>query len=208
MSLARLLAVIVLLPLLTAGTLTSATLTSATLTSAARTSATLTSATLNAATKQLVTSLATPTRPVPASVTGGPDWAWPIASPRRVIRAFEAPPTPYTAGHRGLDLATVMGTPVYAPATGAVSFAGMVAGRQVLSIAHAGSLLSSFEPVQAVVSAGESVSSGQLIGVVASGGHCAGTCLHFGVRLHGLYVSPMLVLGGAVRAVLLPLRYG
>jgi murein DD-endopeptidase MepM/ murein hydrolase activator NlpD len=188
MSIVRLIAVVVLVPLLTTATLTSATPTSAA--------------------KQPDTSVATATPLVPASVAGGRDWRWPIAPPRRVIRAFEAPPTPYTAGHRGLDLATVMDTPVYAPDAGIVSFAGTVAGRAVLSIAHGGNLVSSLEPVQALVSAGEPVSRGQLIGVVASGGHCGGACLHFGVRLHGQYVSPMLVLGGAVRAVLLPLASG
>jgi murein DD-endopeptidase MepM/ murein hydrolase activator NlpD len=188
MPIVRLLAVVVLVPLLTTAMLTSAALTSAT--------------------KLPVTSVATATLRVPASLAGGRDWGWPVAPPPRVLRAFEAPPTPYTAGHRGLDLATLMDTPVYAPHAGIVSFAGMVAGRPVLSIAHGENLVSSFEPVKALVSAGESVSRGQLIGVVASGGHCGGACLHFGVRLHGQYVSPMLVLGGVVRAVLLPLASG
>jgi murein DD-endopeptidase MepM/ murein hydrolase activator NlpD len=122
-----------------------------------------------------------------------------------VSRAFEAPQTQYSAGHRGIDIAAAPGTPVYAAAAGVVSFAGVVAGRPLLSIAHPGELVSSIEPVQALVANGEHVSAGQQVGMVAVGGHCSSACLHFGVRLHGQYVSPMLLLGGIPRAVLLPL---
>jgi hypothetical protein len=44
-----------------------------------------------------------------------------------------------------------------------------------------------------------------IVGTVATGGHCEGSCIHFGVRLHGEYVSPLLYLAGVPRAVLLPL---
>jgi murein DD-endopeptidase MepM/ murein hydrolase activator NlpD len=132
-------------------------------------------------------------------------WVWPLPQPHTVSRPFEAPQTPYSAGHRGIDIAAAPGTPVYAAAAGVVSFAGVVAGRPLLSIAHPGELVSSIEPVQALVANGEHVSAGQQVGMVAVGGHCSSACLHFGVRLHGQYVSPMLLLGSIPRAVLLPL---
>jgi murein DD-endopeptidase MepM/ murein hydrolase activator NlpD len=143
--------------------------------------------------------------PAPRPAAPGDAWVWPLPEPHTVTRPFEAPQTQYSAGHRGIDIAAAAGTRVYAAAAGVVSFAGVVAGRPLLSIAHPGELVSSIEPVQALVANGEHVSAGQQVGMVAVGGHCSNACLHLGVRLHGQYVSPLLVLGGISRAVLLPL---
>ena len=145
--------------------------------------------------------------PVPAPAPGdaGAMWTWPIDPPVRLVEPFRAPPTPYAAGHRGIDLAAAPGAEVRAPSDGVVSFAGPVAGRPVLSIAHGDGIVSSIEPVAASVAAGQVVAEGATIGVVAEGGHCDRVCVHFGVRVHGEYVSPLLFLGGVPRAVLLPL---
>ena len=132
-------------------------------------------------------------------------WAWPVEPPHHVTRPFEAPPTLYAAGHRGIDLSAQSGDPVYAPADGVVSFAGAVVDRPVLSLMHDGDLISSFEPVDVIVAEGEHVVAGQLVGLISIGGHCSARCIHFGVRLHGQYVSPLLYLVGIPRAVLLPL---
>ena len=129
---------------------------------------------------------------------------WPVGPPIALVEPFRAPPTPYSAGHRGIDLAAAHGGPVHAPADGVVSFAGPVAGRPVLSIDHGDGVVSSIEPVAASLAAGTPVTEGELIGTIGSGGHCDGSCVHFGVRVHGEYVSPMLFLGGVPRAVLLP----
>ncbi|TFD88868.1 murein hydrolase activator EnvC family protein [Cryobacterium serini] len=136
--------------------------------------------------------------------TGVAAWVWPVASPHRVTRAFEAPESQYTGGHRGIDLAALANDAVFAPHDGVVSFAGRVVDRPVLSITQPGDLISTVEPVIATVAAGDRVRAGQVIGTVASGGHCPPGCLHFGVRLHGLYVSPLLFLGTVPRAILLP----
>ncbi len=134
------------------------------------------------------------------------NWAWPLSPRSEVTRGFVAPPTRYGAGHRGIDLHTSPGQEVRAPSAGVVSFAGSVAGRPVVSLAHPGDLISSFEPVFPAVSVEESVAEGTIIGTMASGGHCEAGCLHVGVRLHGQYVSPLLYLAGDVpRAILLPL---
>lgn len=119
-----------------------------------------------------------------------------------MIRPFEAPATPYATGHRGIDLPATEGTPVFAPADGTVYFAGYVVDRPVLTLEH-GDYLASFEPVEATVSPGQAVVTGETVGTVGRGEHCAG-CLHFGVRYRGEYVSPLLLLGGVPRAVLLP----
>lgn len=120
------------------------------------------------------------------------------------MRAFEAPASPYATGHRGVDLAAAAGEPVRSPADGVVIFVGVVVDRPVLSIQHDDALLSSVEPVTASVRVGERVRAGQVVGVVAMGAHCSDRCLHLGVRRHGQYISPMLVLDGLARAVLLP----
>jgi murein DD-endopeptidase MepM/ murein hydrolase activator NlpD len=148
---------------------------------------------------------AAPSKAVNSSSGLSPAWVWPVTPPHQVQRAFEAPPTPYGAGHRGIDLAATAGSAVSAAADGVVSFAGMVVDRPVLSVRHDDGLVSSMEPVSATVSAGVEVRAGDPVGVVASGGHCDGRCVHFGVRLHGEYVNPMALLATLERAVLLPL---
>ena len=40
--------------------------------------------------------------------------------------------------------------------------------------------------------------------ILVLGGHAVPGTLHFGVRLHGRYINPMLLLGGVPRAVLVP----
>ncbi len=139
--------------------------------------------------------------PSPAVVATADAWAWP-SSAFRVERRFVAPPHPYGPGHRGLDLRTFSDTAVRAPAAGVVAFVGRVVDRDVIAIEHAGGLVSSFEPVSSTLSVGDQVGGGEVIGQVAAGGH-AGT-YHFGVRLHGEYINPLLLLGGVPRAVLLP----
>lgn len=140
-----------------------------------------------------------------SSADAGGDWSWPLAAPRAVLRPFQAPATRYSAGHRGIDIEADAGAEVFAPADGVVHFSGRVVDRSVLSIRHDGDLLSSYEPIDSSLAAGDPIVRGQSIGVVAHGGHCDGGCMHLGVRLHGEYVSPMLLFGGIPRAVLLPL---
>lgn len=131
-------------------------------------------------------------------------WAWPVDGERRVLRHFAAPPTPYAAGHRGVDLAaSAPGTAVLAATGGVVHFAGVVVDRGVVTI-RSGSLLVTVEPVTATVATGDRVAAGEVIGRLEPG-HCREPCLHVGVREAGEYVSPLRWLGGLRRAVLLPL---
>jgi murein DD-endopeptidase MepM/ murein hydrolase activator NlpD len=143
--------------------------------------------------------------PQATQADGAPGWRWPVDPPVRVLEPFRAPPTPYAAGHRGIDLASTPGDPVVSPARGSVSFTGAVAGRPVVAIDHGDGYVSAIEPVTALVAEGDPVAAGQPIGEVATGGHCDDRCVHFGVRLHGEYVSPLLLLGELPRSVLLPL---
>ena len=131
-------------------------------------------------------------------------WSWPVSGAHALARPYVAPAGPYGPGHRGIDIRSAAGAPVLAPADGVVHFAGFVVDRPVLSIEHAGGVLSSFEPVQTALVAGDRVSRGQVIGTLLAG-HCATPCLHLGVRVGGQYVNPLLFLGGVGWSVLYPL---
>lgn len=132
-------------------------------------------------------------------------WAWPVAAPHPIARPYVAPATPYSAGHRGIDIRSPAGVEVRAPADGVVHFAGVVVDRPVISIRHAGGVISSFEPVEPLVSTGDRVRRGDVIGILLPG-HCASPCLHLGARVDGEYVNPLLLLGGLEHSVLYPLE--
>lgn len=139
----------------------------------------------------------------------GTRWAWPVDPAPAVVRPFTPPPTPYSAGHRGVDLLAPVGTVVLAPADGVVAFAGRVAGRVVVAVQHDGGRRSAVEPVLPLVTRGARVARGDPVAVVAGGtGHCTPrACLHWGVRQDGRYVDPLSLVGASLApAVLLPLR--
>lgn len=124
--------------------------------------------------------------------------------PYSVVRPYVAPETTYTSGHRGVDLAGG-GPSVAAPADGVVRYSGFVVDRPLLSIEHEGGVLTSYEPVETSLRAGDTVRRGDVIGTAVPG-HCSETCVHFGVRVQGEYRSPLPWLTGMERAVLLPTR--
>ena len=130
-------------------------------------------------------------------------WVWPAPS-FRIARAFVAPAHEYGPGHRGVDLDLLGASAVRAPADGIVAFSGAVAGRGVLTIDHGDGLVTTLEPVVSALGPGTLVIRGEPVATLSSGGHAAAGALHFGVRLDGVYVNPMLLLGGVPRAVLLP----
>lgn len=144
-------------------------------------------------------------RPSSAPATLAEGWAWPVAGPPDVLRPFAAPPSPYAAGHRGVDLAApVVGADVRAATSGVVHFAGRVVDRGVVTL-RSGQLLVTVEPVTPTVAIGDVVAAGATIGTLEPG-HCSSPCVHLGVREAGEYVSPLRWLGGLRRAVLLPLH--
>ena len=131
----------------------------------------------------------------PAWATG--TWTWPVVGP--VVRGFEPPTSAYGPGHRGIDIATAIGTVVRAPAPGVVTFAGMVAGQRYVTIDHGGGLLSTCSFLSGVlVHKGDLVAQGDPI-ALSGAGHPGDTIpnLHLGVRLNGQYVDPLDYLGPA-----------
>ncbi|MHC9045808.1 murein hydrolase activator EnvC family protein [Microbacterium saperdae] len=135
---------------------------------------------------------------------GEASWIWPLAGPRIVAEPYRAPAHEYGSGHRGIDLDAQHGVAVSAPAVGVVAFRGTVVDRPLLTIEHAGGLVSTLEPVVSSLTPGESVTAGQPVGVVGAGGHTPSGAVHLGVRLDGDYINPMLLFGPVARAVLLP----
>lgn len=142
--------------------------------------------------------------PPAAPDSGAAAWMWPVNGARMVLEPYRAPAHAYGAGHRGIDVAAPVGTPVRAPASGVVAFRGSVVDRPLVTLAHDGGLVTTFEPVDSELMPGDIVAAGDVIGEVAVGGHTSPGALHIGVRVDGAYINPMMLFGEAVRAVLLP----
>jgi murein DD-endopeptidase MepM/ murein hydrolase activator NlpD len=122
---------------------------------------------------------------------------WPLRPRPVVLRLFDAPSPNWQRGHRGVDLAAVPGQPVYAAEAGTVVFAGELAGRPVVSVAHPGGLRTSYEPVRPSVQPGQLVAAGMALGELAAGhpGCPAPACLHWGAMwgpaARADYVDPL-----------------
>lgn len=99
--------------------------------------------------------------------------------------------------HKGVDMACPSGTPIYATRAGTVTVASYQAGGAgyYVSINHGDGFASIYmHMTRYVVSKGQSVTQGQLIGYVGSTGISTGPHLHFGISYGGTYVNPMAYL--------------
>ena len=96
--------------------------------------------------------------------------------------------------HNGIDMACAQGTPIYATRAGKVTRTSYQAGGagNYVSINHLDGFASIYmHMTHYVVSEGQNVSAGQLIGYVGSTGMSTGPHLHFGVSYAGTYVNPL-----------------
>ena len=99
--------------------------------------------------------------------------------------------------HKGVDLTAPRGTPIYASRSGYVTIAGWgsTAGNYV-TINHQDGYSSVYmHMTRYVVSEGDYVGAGELIGYVGSTGRSTGYHLHFGISYYGEYVNPMDYIG-------------
>ncbi len=100
----------------------------------------------------------------------------------------------YERMHNGIDLAAAQGTPIYATRAGKVTTCSYQAGGagNYVSINHLDGFSSIYmHMTHYVVSPGQTVSQGQLIGYVGSTGISTGPHLHFGISYAGTYVNPL-----------------
>jgi murein DD-endopeptidase MepM/ murein hydrolase activator NlpD len=129
----------------------------------------------------------------PAAPPGA--WGWPVLGP--VVREFDPPETPFGAGHRGIDIATPVGTTVLAPESGVVAFAGRVGGELFVTLDHGGGLTSTYSWLAStLVRVGDAVARGAPI-AQSGRGHPGSVVphLHFGVRRDDVYLDPLAFLG-------------
>jgi murein DD-endopeptidase MepM/ murein hydrolase activator NlpD len=133
---------------------------------------------------------------VPAPADQGVRLDWPLRPRPAVVGTYDAPTPDWNRGHRGVDLAGRVGQPVYAAGPATVIFAGVLAGRPLVSLAHPGGLHTSYEPVVAAVRVGQLVDATTAIGTLAAGHRgCASACLHWGAMwgpaARADYVDPL-----------------
>jgi murein DD-endopeptidase MepM/ murein hydrolase activator NlpD len=131
----------------------------------------------------------------PSAARASGSWSWPVVGP--VLRAFDAPRTAFGSGHRGIDIACRIGTPILAAASGTVTFAGSVGGQRYVTVTHADGRQSTASWVDAVlVRRNDAVVAGQALATCGFG-HVGALIphVHFGVRMpDGTYVDPLVVL--------------
>lgn len=95
--------------------------------------------------------------------------------------------------HYGIDLAAYQGTPIYATRSGTVTVAAYEEGGAgyYVYINHGDGYGSIYmHMTHYIVSSGQQVSQGQVIGYVGSTGGSTGPHLHFGISKNGVYVDP------------------
>ena len=95
--------------------------------------------------------------------------------------------------HRGVDMPMSTGAPIYASRSGYVTIATYhsTSGNYVMIDHQDGYKSVYMHMTHDVVSVGEYVKAGQIIGYVGSTGRSTGPHLHFGISYNGTYVNPM-----------------
>lgn len=151
----------------------------------------------------VILSVVTPVRPGPAGRALAEHGVWPVVAGGgerpTVVRGLEPPPSPWAAGHRGVDLAAHPGQLVRAAESGTVTFAGPVGGRGAVTVEHPALgrpvLRTTYQPLAATVHKGDRVLAGQPLGRLQGGpSHCAGGCLHWGLLRGSEYLDPLVLL--------------
>ena len=118
---------------------------------------------------------------------------WPLPGHAYISCNFGDDDAYGNSGHRGTDIPAPEGTPILAAHSGTVIISGWnnSYGNQVLLDNGAGLSTRYAHMTAAAVSAGETVTAGQVIGYVGNTGDSTGFHLHFEVMQNGVRVNPL-----------------
>ncbi len=95
--------------------------------------------------------------------------------------------------HKGIDIANIPGTHIYAPADGVVDFTGWLSGYgNYISVDHGYGFKTKYGHLRKIlVKEGQKVKRGELIAEMGRSGHVTGPHLHYEVRVLNKAVSPL-----------------
>lgn len=117
------------------------------------------------------------------------------AADDRITSAFGYRRDPFNnrgAMHSGIDFKGAYGSPIYAAATGEVSYAGWKSGYgKTVEITHSNGIMTRYAHLSRIdVAQGQSIDAGATLGGLGSTGRSTGPHLHFEVRINGRAVNP------------------
>lgn len=130
----------------------------------------------------------------------------PLAGPLQVTSPFGTRIDPFfgrLALHPGVDLRQAYGSPVFATAAGKVTVAAPDGGYgNLVEIDHGNGLVTRYGHLAAIlVTEGQSVEAGAVVGRLGSTGRSTGPHLHYEVRIDGEPVDPMRFLKAGMKLI-------
>jgi len=129
----------------------------------------------------------------PAPVAAGTGLLWPTAGPQTSGFGYRVDPvTGERSLHAGIDIGAPIGQSIVAAEAGTVVFAGEETGYgNYTCIDHGGGFATCYAHQSAIlVTVGQPVARGEVIGRVGSTGYSTGPHLHFETRVNGTPVDP------------------
>lgn len=134
-------------------------------------------------------------RVIAADKNGNAPMVWPV---KRVEKSYVSSYVGDGRGHKGMDIAAPSGTPIYAAASGTVTFSGKDGsgyGNYII-IKHADGIETLYAHCKALyVKKGDTVKAGESIAAVGNTGRSTGNHLHFEVHKNGVFVNPSNYIG-------------
>lgn len=126
----------------------------------------------------------------------------PIVSSARMSSGFGYrihPVTGKSQFHKGMDFAAPIGTPIYAPGNGVVTFSGWGTGYgRYVEVDHGNGTVTRYAHTSAnYVNVGDTVYANQQIAAVGNTGRSTGAHLHYEVRQNGQAINPQTYLAMA-----------
>ena len=130
----------------------------------------------------------------------------PLAGPLQVTSPFGPRIDPFfgrPALHPGIDLRQTYGSPVFATAAGKVTIAAPDGGYgNLVEIDHGNGLVTRYGHLSAIlVTDGQTVEAGDVVGRLGSTGRSTGPHLHYEVRIDGEPVDPMRFLKAGMKLI-------